>query len=901
MATRQPKTKSKRGNRPSKQPDTSTATTAHLNGEPQGIAGIILCGGSGTRMGRTRMHKVCQPILGRAAVVRLIDTLRADGVDPLVVVVGHRSGDVVETIGAAHPGVLFVYQRDRLGTGHAARIGIEALCKVGYEGPVLITMGDKWFDPELMRNALKRYNKTKADVLLVSTPSRPESTAGRLVSASDRRIIGIVERRDIERSYVLTDWLKLAKKGGKLTRSGLRRVGLKRISPAKKLWRALGPLAGFARGTGTVPASELAQVVRETGTAIAVGPYQLEPADIEKRSNSVNESVYIGKMNVLRSALQRVGRDNAQDEYYLTDVIELIADHDATGHATAPGRVVEFKLQHHDVMAFNTRTELKHIEEHVQIIEQDDARQAADQKLAKHMRKCEQWNALLSPSSEQGRKLIERVYGVGGSLVNERLRALRKVIRLFAQVHGRNRKLFLVRAPGRINLMGRHIDHQGGFTHSMALDSEIVMAISPRNDDVIRLVNADPVAFPFRELVINDWRSSLSFPDWLHFVDSELVRTHLLSTRGDWSNYVLATALFQQFRHRDRRLRGMDIAVHGNIPMAAGLSSSSAMVVASMEAISAVNGIPATGSEIVTWCGQAEWFVGSRGGSADHAAIRLGRVSQAARMSFHPFKLCSYVPIPSDAAIFVAYSGQHAVKSAGARDRFNERVACYHLGMLLLKRKYPRWAHRLEYVRDLSPSRLGTSSAETLKMIRELPESISRNQLRRLLGSLFADRLETIFASHNDPGQYTIRDVVAYGVGEYEKSRIAANFLRKDDLAAFGELMKLSHDGDRVNGKSQQGRHAIPSDASPLYRLIGEYACSTHDIDELADIACAIPGVFGAQIAGAGLGGCVMILAKRSAAARVRSTLTRDYYRPRGIAPGVWRVRSVAGGGIIRP
>ena len=67
------------------------------------IAGVILCGGSGTRMGRTRAHKVCVPMAGRPAVVRLIDTLRTEGVDPLVVVVGDRAGDVVETIDITFP------------------------------------------------------------------------------------------------------------------------------------------------------------------------------------------------------------------------------------------------------------------------------------------------------------------------------------------------------------------------------------------------------------------------------------------------------------------------------------------------------------------------------------------------------------------------------------------------------------------------------------------------------------------------------------------------------------------------------------------------------------------------------------------------------------------------------
>ena len=869
------------------------------------MAGVILCGGGGTRMGRTLSHKVCVPIAGRPAVVRLIDTLRATGVDPLVVVVGHRAGEVMETIGAAHPGVVFAYQRDRLGTGHAARIGIEVLGRLGYDGPVLITMGDKWFEPHLVTRARQRFRRSQADLLLVSTLMQPESTAGRLVNLPGRGIVGIVELRDIERVRVLRDWLELATGKTTLAKNTLRRVGLKRIRPATKLWRALGPLARFSRGSGTVQSSELAQAVRETGLAIPVGESELSPEQVERRSPTVNESVYVGEIAVLQSALHRVGRANAQDEYYLTDVVEIVARGMDPSRADGGGRIVEYRPGRDEVLAFNTRSELRRIQEHVRHQERDSAGRVADKRLAPYQRTPEQWLGVLDPGPGRSRRLIERTYGVGGSLVQERLRALRSVVRLFARAHGNGRKLFLVRAPGRINLMGRHIDHQGGFVHAMALDCEIVMAASPRHDDVIRMVNADPVAFPARELVIGDWRPALRTPDWLSFVDGRAVGTHLLSTGGDWSNYVLAASLYQQYHHPDRRLGGMDVAIGGNVPMAAGLSSSSSLVVASMEAISAVNAIRASGPEIVSACGESEWFVGSRGGAADHAAIRLGRAGHAARMGFHPFRLLRYVPIPPEAAILIAYSGEHAVKSAGARDRFNERVACYRLGMLLLQCQYPRLASRLEHVRDVSPSRLGLPPADVLKMIHTLPAGITRREVRRRLRSAFADSQEHLFASHRDPGRYQIRDVVTYGVGECERSRLAAGYLQRDDLAGFGELMLLSHDGDRVSGAAASANDPWPAETSgvapTLYRLIGGYACSTANLDRLVDVARSVPGVYGAQLAGAGLGGCVMILAKRTAAARVKSTLARAYYRTLGMAPAVWLVRSVSGGGIIRP
>ena len=883
---------------------TKTETPGPGGEPPAGIAGVILCGGSGTRMGRTRSHKVCVPIAGRPAVVRLIDTLRAEGVDPLVVVVGDRAGDVVETIGSAHPGVHFVYQRDRLGTGHAARIGIEALGQFGYQGPVLVTMGDKWFGPGLVADARRKLVAARADLLLVTTPKRPESGAGRLVNLPGHGIVGIVERRDIERARVLEDWLELASSKANMTKGVLRGAGLKRIRPATKLWRALGPLASFCRGSGTVQASELTQVLHETGLTISIGDTSLTPEKVERRSATVNESVYVGDISLLQSALLRVGRANAQDEYYLTDVVEIMARSPDPARSDHRHRIIEYRLDPEQVMAFNTRGELRRIEEHVRKLEQDAPGTGADQRLARELRTPAQWFDLLDPGSRRGRRLIERAYGWGGPLVNGRCAAVRSVVRLFARAHGHDRKLLIVRAPGRINLMGRHIDHQGGFVHAMALDCEIIMAASPRNDDVIRMVNADPVAFPSRELVIGDWRPALRTPDWLGFVDGSAVRTHLMSTAGDWSNYVLAAALYQQFHHPRRRIRGMNLAVSGNVPMAAGLSSSSSLVVAAMEAITAINGIGVSGPDLVSACGEAEWFVGSRGGAADHAAIRLGRAGHAAKMGFHPFRLDSYVPVSPEAALLIAYSGELAIKSAGARDRFNERVACYRLGILLLKRDHPRLASRIEHIRDLAPNRLGVGPEKVLDMINHLPERITRRQLRSRLRPKFSDHLDQVFSSHGDPGTYTIRDVVAYGVGECERSRIAANHLGRNDLAAFGELMLLSHDGDRVSGSPAFAADARPDrdgSAPALHRLIGAYACSTANIDRMVDIARSVPGVYGAQLAGAGLGGCVMILARRTAAAKVKSALASQYYRPLGMAPSLWHVRSVSGGGIVRP
>ncbi len=851
-------------------------------------------------MGAVRRHKVCSPVAGRPAIVRLLDTLRSEGVSPIVVVVGHQCGDVVETVGSAHPEVHFVFQRDRLGTGHAARIGIEALARFGLDGDVLVTMGDKHLARGLVSRAHERFRAAHADLLLVSVPKGPDSSAGRLVRLPGGGIGGNVELRDIQKARILRVWLELAERSADLSRARLRAEGLKFIRPAAKLWKAMGRLAGFCRGTGRVVPSELAQAIRETGLDIAVCGRRLSPEEVERRSSSLNASVYIGRMDVLQSAVRRIGRDNAQDEYYLTDIIALTARPGPDGRPG--GRVVEYRLRDpSEVMAFNNRAELRRIDEHVRGLEAAADRVRADARVRRLMLRAQEWSALLDPSSAEGRRLVSRTYGTDGSLCADRLRALRQTVRLFATHYGPDRRFFLVRAPGRVNLMGRHIDHQGGFVHAMAIDSEVILAAAPRDDDVIRLVNADPSSFPRRELVVGDWLGALNAPDWLSFVNGTAVRVHLMSTSGDWSNYVLASALFRQFHARGRRLRGFDAAVVGNVPMAAGLSSSSALVVAAMEAVDAANGGPRDGAEVVGACGQAEWFVGSRGGAADHAAIRLGRAGRAARMAFHPFRVSRYVPVPPDAAILVAASGEHAVKSAGARDRFNERVACYRIGMMLLRRAHPRLPASLEYVRDIAPDRAGLTPERVRALLRGLPERISRQAIRARLGRAAAERLEAVFASHADPGAYAVRAVMTYGVGEYERSRIAAGHLERHDLEAFGRLMRLSHDGDRVAGRFHPDGERNPAAHGPLHRLIGAYGCSTRRIDCMVDIALSVEGVYGAQLVGAGLGGCITVLAERSAVARVRKALAREYYEPLGLAPAAWEVRSVSGGGLIVP
>jgi N-acetylgalactosamine kinase len=88
--------------------------------------------------------------------------------------------------------------------------------------------------------------------------------------------------------------------------------------------------------------------------------------------------------------------------------------------------------------------------------------------------------------------------------------------------------------------------------------------------------------------------------------------------------------------------------------------------------------------------------------------------------------------------------------------------------------------------------------------------------------------------------------------------------------------------------------------SAQLHRQPGAYRCSIREIDALVDIACRTPGVLGAQIAGAGLGGCAMILAETATVPKLQERLDRMFYQPSGLPSGVMVCSPSAGSSLLR-
>ena len=88
--------------------------------------------------------------------------------------------------------------------------------------------------------------------------------------------------------------------------------------------------------------------------------------------------------------------------------------------------------------------------------------------------------------------------------------------------------------------------------------------------------------------------------------------------------------------------------------------------------------------------------------------------------------------------------------------------------------------------------------------------------------------------------------------------------------------------------------------SSALWRQPGSYRCSLPEIDLMADLANSIPGVVGSQLAGAGLGGCMMVLTRSDAVEELTRVLEEKYYFPRNLKADLLHCRPIAGACAIK-
>ncbi|GAX85981.1 hypothetical protein CEUSTIGMA_g13397.t1 [Chlamydomonas eustigma] len=218
----------------------------------------------------------------------------------------------------------------------------------------------------------------------------------------------------------------------------------------------------------------------------------------------------------------------------------------------------------------------------------------------------------------------------------------------------------IARAPGRVNLIGEHIDYSGYGVLPMAIQQDTIVAIKRGGTD-LAVTSLYPDKYP-------DVKFSA---DPKQEVDVE---------HHSWANYFLCAYkgvdnLLESKHGHSLEPMGLQVLVHGVVPTGSGLSSSAAIICSSMLAILAAHnkltgeGAAILKADVADFAAKAEAGVGVQCGGMDQAISMMGVHGVAKKVEFNPVR-AEDVVLPSGATFVIANSLAVSDKAIGAHRRY---------------------------------------------------------------------------------------------------------------------------------------------------------------------------------------------------------------------------------------
>ena len=271
-------------------------------------------------------------------------------------------------------------------------------------------------------------------------------------------------------------------------------------------------------------------------------------------------------------------------------------------------------------------------------------------------------------------------------------------------------------APGRVNLIGEHTDYNDGFVLPMAIDRHVAVAFLPRQDRVLRAYASE--FGETRELSLDGLeRRTATEPD-------------RRSTRGGWFGYVAGVAW--AMLGAGHALGGADLAIAGEVPPGAGLSSSAALEIAVARALGAVANL-AVGSAATRAAGPAgrARVCGRACGIMDQLSVASARKGCALLLDCRSLDTRD-VPIPDTARILVFDSGVRRELTTSA---YNERRASCERVVAALRRRHA-WVRALRDADDALLAEVA-SSLDAVD-VRRASHVIAENRRPAALADAFA-------------------------------------------------------------------------------------------------------------------------------------------------------------------
>ncbi|MCC6797791.1 MAG: galactokinase [Candidatus Hydrogenedentes bacterium] len=400
----------------------------------------------------------------------------------------------------------------------------------------------------------------------------------------------------------------------------------------------------------------------------------------------------------------------------------------------------------------------------------------------------------------------------------------------------------LTRAPGRVNLLGEHVDYNGLPVLPMTIDRAVTIAARKRDDHSVTIRNLD------NAFAGEAFENVLGLPH---------------SAQGSWINYCKAA---MEGINTDRMIEsfpGMNILCAGTIPPASGLSSSSALVVATALTYLSVLEQPLRSesqrTDLAALLAGAERYVGVHGGGMDQAIILLGGKECACKINFFPLRV-ERVPVFRDHLFVICNSLVKADKSGSAVHRYNEGPLTCRL-IRALAEKHAQMAFgeeiEIEHLGDLWFGPLCLTNAEVESLFSEaFPQPrTTLAQATAVLGIGEAEIRRKWLGDLPEPdGGYNLQARARHQLTELARVEQGRDCLLAGDAATFGSLMNDSH---------QSCAH--------------DYGVSSPQLDTLVEVARQA-GALGSRLTGAGFGGCTVSLIEKDSLESFANAIATHYY-----------------------
>ncbi|CAN0863250.1 GAL1 [Linum grandiflorum] len=437
---------------------------------------------------------------------------------------------------------------------------------------------------------------------------------------------------------------------------------------------------------------------------------------------------------------------------------------------------------------------------------------------------------------------LDPVYG-GGSQLEEAQHRYYKLKSKFLQVFGVSPDLY-ARSPGRVNLIGEHIDYEGYSVLPMAIRQDTIVAIRKRSpwdaEKLLRIAN------------VNDKYTTCTYPA---DPNQEIDLKH-----HKWGHYFICgyKGYYEYAKEKGIEVGvpvGLDVMIDGTVP-------------------TVQIRFPLLQKEVAQLTCDCERHIGTQSGGMDQAISVMAKAGFAELIDFNPVRATD-VHLPDGGTFVIAHSLAESQKAVTAATNYNNRVVECRLASIILGIKLgmkPDEAiskvKTLSDVEGLCISFAGKhNSSDPVIAVKEFlkEEPYTAEEMEEIIG----EKLTSTFGSSvsslevlKAAKQFKLHQRAAHVYSEAKrvhsfKDTVLAKLDDEEKLKKLGELMNDSHHSCSVL-----------------------YECSCPELEELVKI-CRENGALGARLTGAGWGGCAVALVKEAIVPQFILNLKEKFYQSR--------------------